>query len=272
LIGDQECVWYDQAMTDSRERLNQMQFGRHADAFVTSAVHRAGQSLLRLVEVCQPQAEWRVLDIATGGGHTALAFAPFAGQVIASDLTHRMLLAARSHADTQEKSDRLTFVQCDGQRLPFADATLDCVTCRIAPHHFADVWGFIREVARVVRPGGVVGIVDNIAPGDPKAARYLNALERFRDPSHHWAHTLDDWRAFFFAAGLAVKHNETIQKKTDLDEWAARVGLVGDDAMRLRVLIVQAPATAREWLAPAVTGNRVQFTIREALIVGTKEG
>src|SRR5574341_2235738 len=272
VIGNQVGVWYDPAMTDSRERLNQIQFGRHAEAFVTSATHRAGRSLRRLVEVCEPQAEWRVLDIATGGGHTALAFAPLVRQVIASDLTHRMLLVARSHADTQGQADRLTFTQCDGHRLPFADNSLDCVTCRIAPHHFTDAGEFMREVARIIRPGGVAGIVDNIAPGDPKAARYLNALERFRDPSHHWLYTLDDWHAFFFAAGLSARHSETIQQMTDLDEWAARVGLAGDDATRLRALILQAPATAREWLAPVVTGSRVQLTISQVLIVGTKEG
>ena len=65
--------------------LVQQQFGAHAAAYATSAVHAKGASLGRLVELVQPKSDWRALDIATGAGHTAAAFAPHVAHVIASD-------------------------------------------------------------------------------------------------------------------------------------------------------------------------------------------
>jgi protein-L-isoaspartate O-methyltransferase len=52
-----------------------------------AAVHAQGPGLARLVELTQPQPEWRVLDVATGAGHTAFAFAPFVREVTAVDIT-----------------------------------------------------------------------------------------------------------------------------------------------------------------------------------------
>ena len=62
-------------MSDSEDLVRQ-QFGRHANAYATSAVHAQGESLARLTSLTQPQRDWIVLDVSTGAGHTALAFAP----------------------------------------------------------------------------------------------------------------------------------------------------------------------------------------------------
>ena len=70
-------------MADTKD-LVKRQYGAHAEGYVTSAVHAQGESLKRLVELVQPQKDWRALDISTGGGHTALAFHPpflYAGYV-----------------------------------------------------------------------------------------------------------------------------------------------------------------------------------------------
>ena len=70
--------------------LVQQQFGAHAAAYSTSTVHAKGASLARLVELVKPQPDWRALDIATGSGHTAAAFAPHVSRVTASDITGEM--------------------------------------------------------------------------------------------------------------------------------------------------------------------------------------
>ena len=71
--------------------LVQQQFGAHAAAYATSVVHAKGASLGRLVELVKPESHWQALDIATGAGHTAAAFAPHVARVIASDITDEML-------------------------------------------------------------------------------------------------------------------------------------------------------------------------------------
>src|SRR5205809_3910662 len=71
--------------------LVQQQFGAHAASYATSAVHAKGASLARLIELVKPARHWQALDVATGAGHTAAAFAPHVAGVIASDLTEEML-------------------------------------------------------------------------------------------------------------------------------------------------------------------------------------
>ena len=69
--------------------LSRKRYTRFAEGYVTSKTHAKGTELDRLVEIAQPQPDWVVLDVATGGGHTALKFAPLVAQVIATDITFR---------------------------------------------------------------------------------------------------------------------------------------------------------------------------------------
>ena len=78
-------------------------------------------------------------------------------------------------AGSQQKRglSNITFAEMPAEKLPFPDASFDLVTCRTAPHHFADVPAFVAEVARVLRPGGVFGLVDNISPADRRGCERL---------------------------------------------------------------------------------------------------
>jgi SAM-dependent methyltransferase len=216
-----------------------------------------------------PQAGWRALDVATGGGHTALAFAPYVAEVVALDLTHDILRAARRHL-TAEGAANAGYVQADAEVLPFAHASFDLVTCRIAAHHFPDAGRFVRDAARVTRSGGWVAITDNVTPDDEGTAMYLNAFERLRDPSHSWEHSLADWLIFFADAGLEVTHHESRRVFHDFDAWAARMSVSEGDQVRLRVMLKQAPEGAREALAPKWVGSGVEFNLQEAIIVGRR--
>ena len=77
------------------------QFGAAAADYATSDVHAKGESLARIVILTEPQPEWRVLDVATGAGHLAAAFAPHVASVIASDITTEMLREAAKLASSR---------------------------------------------------------------------------------------------------------------------------------------------------------------------------
>ena len=183
--------------------LAQERFGAFAATYATSRSHAKGGSLARLVELAAPQSNWIALDIATGAGHAALALAPHLAHMVASDLTPQMLGVARGLARDRNISN-MSFADIRAEALPFPDGTFDLVTCRIAPHHFDDVRQFVTESARVLRPGGVFGLVENISPdtsmmaGDADtlatAADEYNAFEKLRDPSHVRCLTLTEWR------------------------------------------------------------------------------
>jgi ubiquinone/menaquinone biosynthesis C-methylase UbiE len=121
--------------------------------------------------------------MATGGGHTALALAPIARHVTACDVTEPMLRAARGFL-RERGAARAGFVAGDVQALPFRDGAFDVVTCRIAAHHFADVASAVREVRRVLRPGGSFLLQDILGHDDAAAAAFITEVERRRDPSH----------------------------------------------------------------------------------------
>lgn len=259
-------------------QLVQQQFGRSAAAYATSVVHAKGASLARLVELIRPQPDWRVLDVATAAGHTALAFAPHVAWVVATDLTPAMLPVARGLA--QERGlVNIVLSAADAEALPFAPASFDLVTCRIAPHHFPHVERFLAEAARVLRPGGILAIVDNIVPGAAGvrgrkaraaallAGRYVNALEKLRDPSHHRCLSLDEWADGFRAAGFIVTVQETAYKTMEFDDWVERMQVGAADRLRLKVMLRQAP-TAVEFLTPQFSGDRITFRLAEAIIIG----
>ena len=90
-------------MSDSQKAQVQAQFGPSAQDYVTSTGHAAGADLERLVAWGRRRASPRVLDVATGGGHTALAFAGFTPVVIAADLTLPMLEPARGFIIEQDR-------------------------------------------------------------------------------------------------------------------------------------------------------------------------
>jgi ubiquinone/menaquinone biosynthesis C-methylase UbiE len=253
---------------DNRDLVKQ-RFGTYAQNYVNSTDHSKSDSLDRLVAVVEPQPGWRVLDIATGGGHTALAVAPHVREVVATDLTAAMLAAAERFIRGKGVHN-VTFREADATALPFGRAEFDLVTCRIAPHHFPDCAQFVREVARVLVPGGTAMVIDNVVPDDPAAARHINAVEKLRDPSHNWAHTQADWLDFFALAGLAVTHRESFRKLRDFDYWTGMMAVDAHTKAQLRVLIEQAPAAARAALAPEVVGDKLRLYLTEVLIVGQK--
>src|SRR5437667_9949292 len=82
---------------NSNEQKTQVQdyFSRTAESYVASFSHRTGDDLMRLIELGEWNPQQQALDIATGGGHTALAVAPHVALVTVTDLTPSMLEKAR---------------------------------------------------------------------------------------------------------------------------------------------------------------------------------
>src|SRR5215470_7949201 len=113
------------------KRTAQEQFDRQASHYNEQWNAWSEDSLRWMLEHagCQPSHD--VLDVATGTGFTALAFAPFARDVTGIDISEGMLEHARAKAPAN-----VTFRNGSAEDMPFGDAEFDIVTCRVAPHHF----------------------------------------------------------------------------------------------------------------------------------------
>ena len=252
---------------DDSKALSRQRYAQYAEGYVTSETHARGSDLDRLLEIAQPQPGWIALDIATGGGHTALKFAPQVRQVFATDLTPRMLEKAESHIVGDRGINNVRFQLADAEDLPFDDGQFDLVTCRIAPHHFPNVAAFMSECARVLKPGGVFLLQDHLLPDDAQAARYIDAFERLRDPSHHRAHSADEWRELFAAAGLTIEYSEPYIKRHDFVSWAKRQGNDDDTIAQLIQLLRQAPHTARDWMDARDWGTPAATFVNRHIII-----
>ena len=248
---------------------SQARYTQFADGYVTSETHAHGSDLDRHLAIVQPQPHWQALDIATGGGHTALKFAPHVAHVIATDLTPRMLEKARRFIVEEKGVRNVSFQEADAENLPFEDDRFDLVTCRIAPHHFPEVQRFVSECARVLKAGGVFMLQDHVLPADDEAARFVDQFERLRDPSHNRAFNDDEWTAMFERAGIAVKYSEHYLKRHQFVTWARRQGNDDDTIATLIQMVHAAPPIAREWMDPQHWGaESATFLNRHILIRG----
>jgi len=255
---------------EDTKTLAQQRYTRYAEGYLTSKTHARGAELARLVEIARPQPDWLVLDVATGGGHTALAFAPSVARVVATDITPRMLERAEVFVGSKGV-ENITFQIADAEDLPFDDGSFDLVTCRIAPHHFPDCARFIGEGVRVLRSGGLLLIQDHVLPEDEAAARYIDAFEKLRDPSHNRAYAETEWLGMFQAAGLAVEHVEQVIKRHEFIPWAERQGCMPEVMDRLAGLVQQAPEPVVQWMQPRRFGSpEASFANRHILIAGRK--
>jgi SAM-dependent methyltransferase len=241
------------------------QFGASVAEYATSSVHARGSDLPRLAAIAGLTGAEQVLDVATATGHTAFALAPHARQVMGVDLTPQMLLEARRQAEARNIGN-ITFQEGDAEHLPFANGTFDVVICRIAAHHFPDAAAFCREAARVLRPGGRLVVVDNVADEDPALDQFINRLEKLRDPSHFRSWRISEWERFMAGAGLVFTVAHRFMTPMDREEWLARMHVPADLADQLRRDFAGAPAEARECFAITPTG----FSLHKAIMVGSR--
>ena len=246
---------------------SQEQFGKNSAHYLTSAPHAAGKSLERLVALTAPQKAWRVLDVATGGGHVAYTFAPHVGRVWATDITQEMLDMVKAEAAKRGLGNlRTTYAKAEA--LPFEDESFDLVTCRIAPHHFDSIPEFLAETHRVLKPGGTVALVDNVVP-EGSVGDYVNAFERLRDPSHLRAWTMAEWRDAIKKAGFAIGHEEEIGKRMEFKSWAARYDAVMQAL--LRAMLTQLTPEVKAVLDPEDGADGLFFHLREGLFIARRE-
>lgn len=256
------------AATDENEAIKarvRESFGKTADAYVASRDHSSGADLNRLVELAAPTLADRALDISTGGGHTALALAAHVAHMTASDLTPRMLAAARDFLTTSGVTNA-SYVIADAEQLPFLDASFDLVTVRIAPHHYASLSTAVREMARVLKPGGRLIVIDNIAPESLELDELLNRWEKWRDPSHVRNYTVSEWRACLAGAGLDITDVETQRKSHEFAPWVERMQMPAEERARLEADILAASPDARAYFEITVVNGRVVSWSAEYLI------
>lgn len=257
-------------MSDELKAKVKSQFGASTEGYATSDIHARGESLAVLFDLVKPQPGWTALDIATGAGHTAMLFAPHVARVVASDLTEGMLEKTAQLAEARGLANLETEI-ADAEALPFDDSTFDLVTCRLAFHHFPNPHQALNEIARVLKPGGVFGLTDNVTVPEKKAAGYYNAYEKLRDPSHHWVYPQVRLEAMIEKAGMQVEAvSQVLTKEFEFHAWADRQHVSEPDKEKLLEMMRNIPEALKPLFAPRWADGTMYFNLWEVVIVSIK--
>ncbi len=204
---------------DRQEELVQEEFDRQAEQWFGRELSAAEREMLdQIARLAQIGPTDRVLDVACGTGVVSFALASHAFGVVGIDISPGMLAKARAIRHRRGIRN-VRFVLGQAEHLPFHDEQFDAVVCRLAIHHFPQPELEIREMARVLKPGGRLVISDTISSEDQREAQLHNALERLRDPSHARMLPQTELKKLIEGAGLRVCEAHIQSRDRTYDEW-----------------------------------------------------
>lgn len=256
-------------MTTTKDDVKR-QFGANAHRYAASQTHAHGSDLQIVFSFLNPQPHMRVLDVATGAGHTAASIAPAVAHVTACDLSPEMI-AETAKLFASKGLNNADAVVTDVEALAFSDASFDAVTCRIAPHHFLDIKKALAEIARVLKPAGVFVLEDSFSPQSKRLDRFINTLEKLRDPTHIRAYTKREWSRMLIEAGFKVARMENYRKTHNIEDWMSNSGCSEELKSSVRAMFVQAPAAAHDHYAIEIEdGKPIRYTDDKVIVKAVK--
>lgn len=247
----------------THEQTVRSQFEPRAQAYLTSAVHAAGPDLERaksLVAQAGPPAAL-ALDIGCGGGHLSFALAPLVTRVVALDPSPGMLAAVAESAATRGLG-QIETRQGTAEALPFADSTVPLVCTRYSAHHWTRLEAAVREIGRVLAPGGHALVIDTLGHESPLVDTFMQAIELLRDPSHVRNRSVAEWRSLLRSARLIELEHAEWATRLEFASWVERMRTPAERVAVIRSLQEGAPQEVREALQIEAGGS---FTIRTGL-------
>ncbi len=230
------------------------QFGPQAQAYLHSDVHTQGAEFAELRAGLQGHCNGRLLDLGCGAGHVSFQLAPLMAEVVAYDLSADMLEVVAATA-AERGLTQVRTVQGAAERLPFETGSIDAVVSRYSAHHWSDLGQALREVRRVLRPGGIAAFVDVVAPGLPLLDTHLQAIELLRDTSHVRDYSVAQWLQTLGDAGLQVQRHHCQRLQLDYLSWVDRMRT--PEVLRAAIRALQGAAVdeVREYFQIAADGS-----------------
>jgi len=246
------------------------EFTRQANDYAAAPAIRDAEHLRKLVELVAPAGDARVLEVATGPGHVAMAFAKVCREVVGIDLTDAPLKIAEKMR-AERGLTNVSFQQGDVEsRLAFSDGEFDVVVCRFAIHHFAEPGKVIAEMARVCRPDGLVAVEDLIASEQTERAAYYNEFERLRDTSHTKALPMSELIGMMTAAGLEVTRFTSHGYYTPVSTWIKAADTSPERAAKAIAMVERDAEQDLSGARPKRIDGELYFAYRIAMLVTRK--
>ncbi len=255
------------------ERSAKAQFDKQAAHYNQQWNQWSAENLQWLLDNAKWNAQASILDVATGGGFTALAFAPSVREVVALDVSSGMLEQARKRAEVEGVTN-IVFAEGAAEAMPFPDARFEGVTCRIAAHHFLSVPQFLNETFRVLKSGGTLLLTDTSVPDNaPETDEWQNSLEALRDPSHVRNYAPKEWRAFVEAAGFVVEQisGSNGAVPVTMQDWCVKSGCTPEQTAEVRRRLETAPESiVRAFQIESLLDGDIAFVWQRVVLKAAK--
>jgi ubiquinone/menaquinone biosynthesis C-methylase UbiE len=184
---------------------------------VASHVGLAGP-LNTFVSAVAPQPGELLLDACCGPGNLTASFAPHVREYVGIDFTPAMLQKATARAAAGGLTNT-RFEHHDALALDYPTGSFDVVVNRFTLHHMPDPAAALCEWARVLKPGGRLGIFDMFTSEHPEERELHDTVERLRDPSHVRTLALSDLFHMIGLAGLGSDSLAVVHHEFDVDDW-----------------------------------------------------
>jgi cyclopropane fatty-acyl-phospholipid synthase-like methyltransferase len=244
-------------------------------AYVGTTKHMGGlQATRELIDLCHIDRHKRVLDVGCGVGATACYLAKEVGcRVLGVDLRESMVAQSQERAMREGVADRVEFRVADARELPFEDGLFDVVLSESVATFVQDKAQVMGEYVRVTRPGGYVGLNEEVwlqTPSDDTAAR----IKRLWDIQGEIP-TVEGWTAWLQGAGLhdPVARTYKVDPRRESSQIKRyRLGEIWRMLYRALVLYVKSPAFRKYMSDRPRLPKRTFDYFGYAVIVGKKQG
>lgn len=239
------------------------QYNTLAQAYLDSPVHAAGPDLARAQALVAETIEGHAsaLDVGCGAGHLSFALAPYVARVVALDLSPEMLDTV-AKAATGRGLPQIETITGTAEALPFPDGSFDLVGTRYSAHHWTNLDASLKEMRRVLKPGGRLLLIDVQGDEDALVDSHLQAMELLRDRSHVRNRSVSQWHSLLADAGFADITHECWPTRIDFMSWVTRMRTPPSRVTMIRELQNDAPQEVHEALAIEADGS---FTFRTGL-------
>jgi ubiquinone/menaquinone biosynthesis C-methylase UbiE len=198
------------------------------------------QRIRHLLNFAKLPPDLRILDLGTGIGVLAQMLAEDGAKlVVGIDVSPAMLELAEyiRLSKPVPASARVSYRLAPAQALPFPNESFDVVTCRLVLNHARKPERIVREIARVLRPGGWLILAELLSVDNSVKRATQNAIEERRNLSHVAARAAEQYIKLVTDAGLSVEAKDAVSFERELEEWLSIYQPDRADAAAVREMI-----------------------------------